>query len=233
MKSIYIPLIFLTILLTGCNDSNSPNGNINLTDPVVYELTFDSNWSSVNFPTNYPATAHFSGLIGSTHNNQVNIFKRSELATPGVIVVAETGKKGTLENEISTHIANSFADKVVSGGDIPVGSKSVSLSFSANTDYPYFSIVSMVAPSPDWFVGIDSLKLYENGQWKDNLTLDLRVYDAGSDSADTFTAADSPEANKGVITRLTTDSASTNFADGIHRDNGTFIGTIKLKLKSK
>lgn len=232
MKLIYIPLLFLTIILTGCNDSNTSNSdNINASDDVIYELTFKSDWNATNFPTNYPTAAHFSGLIGLTHNDQVSLFKRSELATPGVIVVAETGAKGTLANEINTYITNNDADKIVDGGGIPTGSNSVSLSFSANTNYSYFSIVSMVAPSPDWFIGIDSLKLYENGQWKDNLTLDLRVYDAGSDSADTFTAANAPETNNGVITRLTTDATDTNFFDGIHRDNGIFIGTITLKLK--
>lgn len=232
MKFIYIPLLFLTILLAGCDDSNSSSiNNINPTDDVVYELTFNSNWSAANFPTNYPEAAHFSGLIGLTHNNQINIFRRSELASPGIIVVAETGEKGTLINEINTLITNNDADKIIDGAGIPADSNSVSLSFSANTNYSYFSIVSMLVPSPDWFIGIDNLQLYENNKWKDNLTLNLRVYDAGSDSADTFTAANAPQINKDVITRLTTDSADTNFFDGVHRDNDTFIGTITLKLK--
>ncbi|WP_392340113.1 spondin domain-containing protein [Moritella marina] len=231
MRRLLIPLVLITLFLSACDDSNtSSNTNITPQDDVVYELTFTSNWNSVNFPTNYPSSAHFSGLIGLTHNNQIDIFKRSELATLGIITVAETGGKSVLIDEINAHIATADSDKAIDGGGIPAGSSTVSVTFSANTNHPYLSIVSMVAPSPDWFIGIDSFNLYKNGQWQDNAKFNLNVYDAGSDSADTFTAADSPQTPKNVITLLTTDSADTDFLAGVHRDNGTFIGTITLKI---
>jgi hypothetical protein len=50
----------------------------------------------------------------------------------------------------------------------------------------------MVAPSPDWFVGVDSLPLYENGQWRPLITVDLFPYDSGTDSGVFF---DSPNAD--------------------------------------
>lgn len=231
MKLLYVPLLFILLLLSGCDDENSSTVNINPNDDIVYELTFTSNWNAGNFATNFPASAHFSGLIGLTHNSQITIFKNSELASAGIISMAETGSKTTLSSEIVTHVSNNNADKVVNGNSIAIGSTSTSLLFSANTNFSLFSIVSMVAPSPDWFVGINSLQLYENGQWKDNLTLNLSVYDSGSDSADTFTAANAPQSPKVVISLLTTDSANTNFLAGVHRDNGTFIGTITLKIK--
>ena len=45
-----------------------------------------------------------------------------------------------------------------------------------------------IVPSPDWFVGVDSLDLCEGGQWKENVSLELFPYDAGTDSGFTFSS---------------------------------------------
>ena len=44
----------------------------------------------------------------------------------------------------------------------------------------------MVAPSPDWFVGVSGLPLFENGQWVEERRIDLVPWDAGTDSGTTF-----------------------------------------------
>jgi hypothetical protein len=49
----------------------------------------------------------------------------------------------------------------------------------------------MIAPSPDWFVGVSSLNLLENGQWASNKVVDLYAYDAGTDSGTTYISANS------------------------------------------
>lgn len=43
-------------------------------------------------------------------------------------------------------------------------------------------------PSPDWFVGIDSLNLCEGNRWKEEVSVDLFPYDAGTDSGFTFSS---------------------------------------------
>ena len=50
----------------------------------------------------------------------------------------------------------------------------------------------MIAPSPDWFVGVDSLNLYEDGAFVDEKTVVLYAYDAGTDSGTTYTSPDDP-----------------------------------------
>lgn len=45
-----------------------------------------------------------------------------------------------------------------------------------------------IVPSPDWFVGIDSLNLCEGGRWKEQVVLDLYPHDAGTDSGFTFSS---------------------------------------------
>lgn len=45
-----------------------------------------------------------------------------------------------------------------------------------------------IVPSPDWFVGVDSLDLCEGGRWKEQVVLDLYPHDAGTDSGFTFSS---------------------------------------------
>uniref|UniRef100_A0A8C4XD27 Spondin domain-containing protein n=1 Tax=Erpetoichthys calabaricus TaxID=27687 RepID=A0A8C4XD27_ERPCA len=47
-------------------------------------------------------------------------------------------------------------------------------------------------PSPDWFTGVDSLDLCDGGHWKPRVTLELRPYDAGTDSGFTFSSPNFP-----------------------------------------
>lgn len=50
------------------------------------------------------------------------------------------------------------------------------------------SFIVRLVPSPDWFVGVDGLNLCDGDQWKDNISLDLYPYDAGTDSGFTFSS---------------------------------------------
>lgn len=43
-------------------------------------------------------------------------------------------------------------------------------------------------PSPDWFVGVDSLELCVRGQWISEKTVDLRPLDSGTDRGFSFTS---------------------------------------------
>ena len=65
------------------------------------------------------------------------------------------------------------------------------------------TVISMVAPSPDWFSGVASLDLcnHNTGEWKDSIKLDLKAYDAGTDRGMTFTAEDDaiPSADQKII----------------------------------
>src|SRR6184192_2093621 len=39
-----------------------------------YQVVFDATWSQATHPTNWPANAHWSGLVGGTHNENVHFF---------------------------------------------------------------------------------------------------------------------------------------------------------------
>jgi hypothetical protein len=67
----------------------------------------------------------------------------------------------------------------------------------------------MVAPSPDWFVGVAGLSLLEDGAWVQERSVDLYPWDAGTDSGATYRAADRVTAPPQPIQRLTGPPVST------------------------
>ena len=119
--------------------------------------------------------------------------------------MAELGQKATLLNEIAPAITNGTALFQLSGGGISPSPGSVSLTFPQpmTRDYPLVTLVSMIAPSPDWFVGVDSLNLIENGEWVTNRIVTLYGRDAGTDSGVTFTSPDQVTVPRGVVTAFT------------------------------
>lgn len=48
--------------------------------------------------------------------------------------------------------------------------------------------MSRIVPSPDWFVGVDSLDLCTDGRWRDAVVVDAEPLDAGTNRGLTFTA---------------------------------------------
>ena len=56
-----------------------------------------------------------------------------------------------------------------------------SIIFDIDVRFPQVTAVSMLAPSPDWFIGVSGLNLYENGKWVEQISIDLPVYDAGTE----------------------------------------------------
>ena len=73
---------------------------------------------------------------------------------------------------------------------------------NVSTAYPYVSAISMVAPSPDWIVGISSVNLCQQDEVTGNFSwveryppenqMNLYGYDAGTDGGVTFLSPDLP-----------------------------------------
>ena len=62
----------------------------------------------------------------------------------------------------------------------------VSTLLKFNTAFSYISFASMIAPSPDWFMGISNVNLLSNNKWVDSLTVNIKVYDAGTEDGNAF-----------------------------------------------
>jgi hypothetical protein len=175
-------LLVSTLFLSGCVE----------TDTVTYEVIFMATWSEETHPDDFPSNPHFSGLIGASHNDEVFFWREGELASPGIKNMAETGSKNPLNTEVGNAIIDKTAFKLISGGGIQTSPGSVSLEFKVSENYPLVTLVTMIAPSPDWFVGVDSLNLFENGSFVDEKTVVLYAYDAGTDSGINYTSPNDP-----------------------------------------
>ncbi len=155
-------------------------------------VTFDAVWSSETHPIAFPADPHFSGLVGGTHHDGVSFWQPGGFATPGIRSMAETGSKTLLLDEVQDAINGGTADAAISGGGIPLSPGSVGVDFPITLDFPLATVVSMIAPSPDWFVGIHGLSLFEQGSWMEGTVIELPPYEAGTDSGTTFNSPDDP-----------------------------------------
>ena len=176
---------------------------VSITPTAVYEVTFTSIWSAQNHPYEYPSgLAHLSGLIGATHNAVANFWKLGQVATSGIEDMAETGGKSVFTTEINAEIEAGNAQHLLSGGGIGTSPGVVKLQFEVSQQYPMITLVSMIAPSPDWFVGISDLSLIENGQWLENLVIPLYAYDAGTDSGTLYTSENSDTLPRATIQRI-------------------------------
>ena len=75
--------------------------------------------------------------------------------------------------------------------------------FRVDSDHHLVSLVSMIYPSPDWFVGVSGLELcLSNGSWAEQKVLNLYPYDAGTDTGPTYTSADQPTIPREAIRRI-------------------------------
>lgn len=162
------------------------------TTPAKYRVTFNATWSSATHPTDFPSNPHFSGLIGMTHVSATSLFEVGTQATVGIKNMAETGSKNSLTTEIEQMITDGNSQFLISGGGVSLSPGSVSTEFDINFSHPVVSVVSMIAPSPDWFISVHDLSLHVDGKWVQELTESAGSYDSGTDSGTTFTSANQP-----------------------------------------
>ena len=160
--------------------------------PAQYELVFDATWSAQTHPTDFPSNAHFSGLIGAVHKEGAYIWGVGADASPGMKNMAETGGKNPLDAEIETLIADGEACELISGDGVNPAPGVASVQFTVTDECPLVSVVTMIAPSPDWFVGVSSVDMREDGAWADEIVIEVFAWDAGTDSGSTYSAANAP-----------------------------------------
>jgi Spondin_N len=187
MKSLsFLPLL---LLLTACPAERdlAPAAP----GPATYRVTFEATWSAATHPQAYPYGAHFSPLMGLSHSDGARLFAAGTLASPGIRLMAERGSNATLRTELQAlqRLGTGFGLL-----DNPVVFNSpgrVADTIRVDGQHPLVSAVTMIAPSPDWFVALEGQSLLdERGQWQPHLSVPARAYDAGTDSGPDFTSPD-------------------------------------------
>ena len=184
-----------------------------------YGVTFRAVWDAASHGNRppFPSGAHFSRVVGATHLPEVSFWNSGGIATPGIESMAETGSVSALCREIRAEADRGRSGLCVNSAESSFRSPgSVSFAFDADAERPLVTLVSMIAPSPDWFVGVNGVPLMEDeGCWRERIELELVGYDAGTDSGATFTASDAdvtPHAPIGLIRELPPDIQERPFA---------------------
>lgn len=214
-----IKTLVLSTLLLVAAPAVAQNGS------ATYDIEFDATWSAATHPNAFPPNPHFSPLIGGTHNSSVTFWQVGGTATSGIEVMAETGGTNNLRNEVNVAIGAGTADKVLQFGGIGTSPNSRNDSFTVTTEYSRLTLVSMLAPSPDWFVGVSGLELLQSGQWVDSLVIPLQLWDAGSDNGVTYLSSNSNTAPKDPIAGIST-------TVGPFQSQSTIVGTFTITRRA-
>ncbi|XP_062515671.1 spondin-2-like [Corticium candelabrum] len=169
----------------------------------TYNVKFTTLWTEQAYPREYPGDAHWSGLVGESHDSRYIMWNPSGKAARGIEIMAETGKQSILLSEMAAQGNNVLATIALSGIGSGTGNRSTNLRLDC--DHSQVSLVSMIAPSPDWFVGIHSVDMCNTAtfEWRDGDTIDLFPYNAGTDDGLKFDSSNDDTNPKGDITRLT------------------------------
>jgi len=120
----------------------------------------------------------FSLISGYSHRPEYHLFRLGESAS---LAVKEFAEKGTTEvldkTQVSAYNHDSHDDFVVLDGfsapPIESGAGSTQASIFLDGNHTRVSVMAKMVPSPDWFVGLDSLNLCENGHFVETVTIEV------------------------------------------------------------
>ena len=170
---------------------------------ATYSVTFQGTWTTTVTSDGLPSGAHFTTLIGSVHNAGVTFLREGGMASAGVELMAELGGTSTLANEVRAAEPDALSVVQGSGGNIgPTGSSTINM-VTLGTDHPRVTLLTMVAPSPDWFVGVSGLSLLDaQGDWLASRTVNLYPWDAGTEEGTEFSLNNSATSPQETITSL-------------------------------
>ena len=87
--------------------------------------------------------------------------------------------------------------------------------------------MTMIFPSPDWFLGFSNVDMCDpkKGEWRENLTRDLFPYDSGTDDGTSFESDDSVSNPRKNIFLIGKDDETNFRSDSSIRR----LGTVEMK----
>eukprot|EP00092_Neocalanus_flemingeri_P025712 GFUD01027876.1.p1 GENE.GFUD01027876.1~~GFUD01027876.1.p1 ORF type:complete len:470 (+),score=125.50 GFUD01027876.1:94-1503(+) len=189
-------LLSTTVLLT--NSSCLP-GML-----VVYRLSLRTEWNEKTFPKQFPQwrpSAQWSKTIGYSHSSTpaAPLFSIGSAVSEGVRLFAETGATDTLDLEAAN---KTFLDAIISP-PIKQGVGETTTTIFVDTNHTKVSVMTKLVPSPDWFVGLDSLDLCSQGVFIESVTTEAFPLDAGTDNGFTFTSPNWATQPRGEVFTMT------------------------------
>lgn len=150
---------------------------------AIYKITVVGKWQIPQFGV--PSNVHFTYFAGMVHNANARSWQPGSYASIGLKNLAESGGLTELIRETDSIILQKNAISHIAFPP-PSATGTVSSNIYCNANYSHVSFASMIAPSPDWFIGVNNLNLYVSDHWLQDTLLNLYVYDAGTKDGDVF-----------------------------------------------
>ena len=153
---------------------------------ATYRITFSTPWGGANSPAAAPRDAHTGNMLLLAHSGRFHLYAAGALASDGIVETAMHGTLGGLDRIVAAAQAQGSVGAAAKAPPIAApGSQQLELRVDAA--HPYAAFVAMLAPSPDWFFGIDSVPLYSRANsWVPRVEVPISVWDAGSDRGTAF-----------------------------------------------
>ena len=133
---------------------------------ATYEITI----------TNLTKAQAFTPFIVVTHNRQVDLFEVGDEASDELAAIAESGNIGPMMDYLSVKDYAILDIQATEGLLMP--GDSVSVDVEGDHIFNRLSVLGMLIPTNDSFIGVDSTKL---SPWK---LVQVPAYDAGSETND-------------------------------------------------
>ncbi|MGI9549752.1 MAG: spondin domain-containing protein [Aurantibacter sp.] len=198
MGKIKLIIVASLILTISCKkNSDEPSEQTELVRTMKYRVEIIPTWNPQS-PAWPDVGGHFSWIGGATHNATVKFWEVGTLASPGIDLMSVTGFTTDLVSEIQIEIANGSAENLINEEhwfcpDENTSPNCGELSFEiiVSKEFPLVTLASMLGPSPDWFIGVESLSMVDgNGTFIPQITNELYPYDAGILSDNSVLGAD-------------------------------------------
>lgn len=158
-----------------------------------YRVSFNFRWTPATHPDTYEPSAHFSPINVAAHTAAYTMWLPAGYATPSMKDVAETGSTAAMRTSLGAYEAAGHVSSWGTGppGPVPpVTTETLTVRVNGTSGASLLSGASMLAPSPDWFVGMSRVQLCNGTAWLSTARGGLSLWDAGTDSGATLTAAD-------------------------------------------
>jgi len=146
------------------------------------------------------------------------------MATLGSEDVAERGDNDEFFNEVDAAITSGDANQWLQKPFNPNNAMGTStlMNITVSEDYPLLTLVTMIAPSPDWFAGLHGISLRSGGNWETNLTIDIITYDAGTEEGTNYDTSNPDTIPQEDITSLV----------NVAPFNDKKVGTLTINLEA-
>ena len=209
MRKFFSLALAAAFVFAGCSsdDDNNDDGGGNGDgggDPIqaVYRVTFSPNFIEDEFPVDYPANAAFSQILVAAHAPGERIFNVGAPASEGLKTLAEEGAVGSFRGELALEgTEDNVTYRLVNSANGGGATAEQSVNITVDPDKTSISFIVSLTPSPDWFLAsLDLSIIGDDGNSLIELEeFGVEVYDAGTDSGDTYASPDTPTTPAGPV----------------------------------